>query len=313
VTAKVRLPENVFGLGSAVADLNLDGRPDFFVPHSNRLFLSTREGTYREAVELRETFAWKPLDGEDWPCGACFADLNRDGRLDLVLAIHHGPARNRVYLNDGLHNGVPKFRDVTAEVGLGDPVPVRCPHVEVQDFDNDGWPDIYLSAAWLEDGKVTPLVYRNTGVRDGLPRFVAPRPVKTANAYFPAGPSADYDGDGRVDLFLVNWFAGNHSRLLRNTSAERSWLTVRVAGRTMNRMGVGAKIAVYSAGSMGKAEGLLGYQEIGIGFGYASGQMPVAHFGLGDAATVDVRVTLPNGVTLDRPNQRAKQVLVVNE
>ena len=202
---------------------------------------------------------------------------------------------------------------MTVEVGLGDPVPVRCPHVEVQDFDNDGWPDIYLSAAWLEDGKVTPLVYRNTGVDGGLPRFVAPRPVKTANAYFPAGPSADYDGDGRVDLFLVNWFGGNHSRLLRNVSPERNWLSVRVAGRTMNRMGVGAKVAVYSVGSVGKDEGLLGYQEIGIGYGYASGQMPVAHFGLGDTATVDVRVTLPNGQTIDRPNQRAKQVVVVDE
>jgi hypothetical protein len=307
VTAKAGLPENVFGLGSAVADLNGDGRPDVFVPHSNRLFLSTKDGMYREAVELRETFAWKPLDGEDWPCGACFADLNRDGRLDLVLAIHHGPARNRVYLNDGLKDGVPKFRDVTAEVGLGDAVPVRCPHVEVQDFDNDGWPDIYLSAAWLEDGKVTPLVYRNTGVRDGLPRFVAPKPVATANAYFPAGPSADFDGDGRVDLFLVNWFAGNHSRLLRNASPEQNWLTVRVTGRTMNRMGVGAKVAVYAAGS------LLGHQEIGTGYGYASGQMPVAHFGLGEATTVDVRVTLPSGKTLERPKVRAKQVLVVDE
>lgn len=82
VTKDVGLPENLFGLGAAVADLNDDGLPDLFVPHSNRMFLSTADGKYREAVELSPVFAWKPLDGEDWPCGACFADLNRDGRLD---------------------------------------------------------------------------------------------------------------------------------------------------------------------------------------------------------------------------------------
>ena len=98
---------------------------------------------------------------------------------------------------------------------LADVVPVRCPHVEIQDFDNDGWPDIYVSAAWLDDGKVTPLIYHHDGVRDGVPRFSPPRPIAMPMVYYPAGPSGDFDGDGRLDLFLINWFAGNHSRLLR--------------------------------------------------------------------------------------------------
>jgi enediyne biosynthesis protein E4 len=314
VTKVVGLPENLFGLGAAVADLNGDGRPDLFIPHSNRLFLSTKDGKFREVAELNDVFAWKPLDGEDWPCGAHFVDLNRDGRLDLVLSIHSVKARNRVYLNDGLKDGTPRFRDVTKEVGLGDTVPVRCPHVEVQDFDNDGWPDIYLSAALLVDGKVTPLIYRNTGVKDGLPRFEPSFPVKNANAYYPAGPSADYDGDGRLDLFLINWFANNHSRLLRNTSPERKWLDVRVTGKTTNRMGIGASVAVYAAGKLGKPEALLGFQEIAIGYGYASGQMPIAHFGLGDVGMVDVRVTLPGGkAVVDKVGVKANQVLVMSE
>jgi hypothetical protein len=313
VTKEMGLPEDMYGLGCAVADLNGDGRPDFFIAHSNRLFLSQPDGKYREATELRDVFAWKPLDNEDWPCGAVFADLNRDGRLDLVLTIHGKTARNRVFINDGLKDGVPQFRDVTKEVGLGDAVPVKCPHVEVQDFDNDGWPDIYTSAAWLEDGKVTPLIYRNLGVKDGLPRFAPPRPIKGPMVYYPAGPSADYDNDGRIDLFLVNWFQGDSCHLLHNDSPKRSWLNVRVVGKKMNRMGIGAKVAVYKAGQMGKAQALLGYQEIGIGYGYASGQVAVSHFGLGDEKSVDVRVTLPGGKVIERAKVEAERTLVLEE
>jgi hypothetical protein len=311
VTEHVGLPDGLFGLGLAVADVNGDGRPDFFVPHSNRFFLSTRGGKYTEPEELKKTFAWKPLDGEDWPCGAAFGDLNRDGRLDLVLAVHGKRARNRIYLNDGPKDGAPRFRDVSAAVGMPAEVPVRCPHVEVQDFDNDGWPDVYLSAAWLDkDGTVTPLVLRNTGLRDGLPRFAAPRPVKEPMVYFPAGPSADYDNDGRLDLFLVNWFPGNHCRLLRNDSPKRHWLDVQVVGTKMNRMGIGAQVKLFRAGKPGE---LLGFQEVSTGYGYASGQPARCHFGLGDEARADVEVRLPGGKIVRRPGVKAGQRLVVKE
>jgi len=308
------LPDDLFGLGSAVADVNDDGRPDFFIGHSNRFFLSTSDGKYVEPPELKKTFAWEPLHNEDWPCGAALGDLNRDGRLDLVLGIHGEPARNRVYINQGVKQGVPQFRDVTAQVGMPDAVPQKCPHVEIQDFDNDGWPDIYFSAAWLdEQGNVTPLVFRNAGLTNGLPRFTPPKKIAKPMVYYSTGPSGDYDGDGRVDLFLVNWFAGNHSRLLHNESPARHWLDVAVTGRRFNRDGVGSQVRVYRPGQAGKREALLGFQEISIGYGYGAGQAPVCHFGLGDAAEVDVSVRLPDGKTVIRKTIAADQRLLVEE
>ena len=307
------LPPDIFGLGLAVADVNEDGRADFFAGHSNRLFLSAPGNRYREAVELATVFKHAPFDAEDWPCGAAFGDLNRDGRMDLVVSAHSVKARNRVFLNEGMKDGALRFREITAEAGLADVVPVRCPHVEIQDFDNDGWPDIYVSAAWVDDGKVTPLIYHHDGVRDGVPRFSPPRPISMPMVYYPAGPSGDFDGDGRLDLFLINWFAGNHSRLLRNDAPAKSWLDVRVKGRTFNAMGIGSRVEVFAAGHLGEAQHRIGTQEIGTGFGYASGQPAACHFGLGGAETVDVEVRLPNSAIVKLPNIKAGQVLTVEQ
>ena len=318
VNAEVGLPDDIFGLGLAVADINDDGRPDFFVGHSNRMFLSAKGNKYVESDALNKTFAWTPADNEDWPCGAAFGDLNRDGLLDLVLAIHHEKARNRIYLNQGLTDGVPQFRDVTSQCGLPKQLANKSPHVEIQDFDNDGWPDIYLSTAWLDDdGSITPVIYRNLGVKGGVPKFKPNRGNKPNDniVYFPAGPSGDFDNDGRIDLFLINWFRGNHSRLLRNESArENHWLTVKVRGKTFNRQGIGSQVKIYSAGGLGKENALLGFQELSTGYGYASGQPAVCHFGLGSVEKVDLEVKLPNGKTVRRAGVTdINQVITIEE
>ena len=87
-------------------------------------------------------------------------------------------------------------------------------------------------------------------MRAGLPRFVPPRKIDGPMVYFPAGPSGDYDNDGRVDLFLINWFSENHSRLLHNESPRRHWLKVKGTGNSFNRMGIGSQIRVYRAGQL---------------------------------------------------------------
>lgn len=344
VSSAAGIPANVPGLGVAAADVNNDGWPDLFIAANgggNILLLNDGKGKFREAPDSRKTFAWPDAGGDNMICGVCIADVNRDGLLDIVIGQHYqapwqAPVPCRLYLNRGIKDGNPTFEDVTAAVGLK-PLPLKAPHVEIQDYDNDGWPDISVSIVKFADGKPFPVIFKHQGVRDGLPRFtedalaVNDFPTKEDQAikrsgdmfakvlkekkiiYMAPGPSGDFDNDGRLDMFLPNWWAESRSLLLRNETPGGNWLDVRVEGdKGVNRMGIGARVKVYTAGKLGNPAALLGCRDISTGYGYASAQPAAAHFGLGKDERVDVEVILPHGKgTLTQKDVKANQRLIM--
>ncbi|HYF00038.1 MAG TPA: VCBS repeat-containing protein, partial [Planctomycetota bacterium] len=179
VSTDVGLPSGIPGLGVAAGDVNNDGWPDVFIASregGNRLFLNDGKGKFREAACSPTLFDWNPpAKSDDSPAGAVFGDVNRDGLLDLVIGQHYStpwksPVAVRLYLNRGIESGEPRFEDVTEAVGL-DPLFIKAPHVEIQDFDNDGWPDISTSIVKFAGKTPHPVIFRGLGVRDGLPRF----------------------------------------------------------------------------------------------------------------------------------------------
>lgn len=328
VSKAVGLPD-VPGLGVAAADVNNDGFPDFFLASSrggNVLFLNDGKGKFREAAGSRKLFSWDAFGGtgsDNMVCGVCLADVNRDGLLDIVLGQHFSrpwiePVRNRLYLNRGVKEGEPTFEDVTDKVGLT-ALGMKSPHVEIQDFDNDGWPDLYFSTVKFKNDKPHPVIFRHQGIKDGLPQFrddawavndfpnAEDKSIQKTGAFFDKmvegqkviymapGPVGDFDNDGRLDMFLPNWWVKSRSLLLRNETPGGNWLRVRVEGRDgVNRMGIGSRIKVYPAGKFGDETALLGCRDIAVGYGYASGQPAYAHFGLGKFDKVDVHVILPH-------------------
>lgn len=341
------LTPDIPGLGVAAGDLNNDGWPDFFLcagRGGNRLFLNDGRGKFSELQSARSTFDWSTLDpkptGDDTPCGVAFGDVDRDGLVDIVLGHHYSspwkaPVFNRLYRNRGIRDGVPEFVDATEPSGLKR-LPMKAPHVDIQDFDNDGWPDLAMSMVKFASGRAYPLVFRNVGQR-GAPRFDErtldkndfptddDREVRRTGEFFdkmiregkiiysaPA-PVGDFDRDGRLDIFLANWWIESPSLLLRNETQGGHWLDVAVApAKGVNRMGLGAVVRIYEAGKLGQADALLGQREVSASQGYTSGNEAAAHFGLGTVQTIDVEVTLPHGQgKLQRRDVKCDQRIVV--
>jgi enediyne biosynthesis protein E4 len=287
VTAAVGLPQDIVGLGVAVADLTGDRRQDIFVAGSNQLLIA--DGESFQQVDS-SVFAWPPIGEEDLVTGVSIADVNRDGHLDIALGHHFNSTVDdgalvpvRLFLNRG--DG--QFEDVTEAAGLVG-LPTKGPHVELNDMDNDGWPDLVTTAS-AADG-TRPAVFRHAGLNGDIPTFSAPDGLGSPQ-YWVAGPTSDIDRDGRLDVFLVEFDPVLPSLMLRNETASGHWLEVS-AGSELG-YGVGWRADVFESGGAGDGAALLGARDITTTQGYSSGVAPVAHFGLGEVDRVDVRLVPP--------------------
>ena len=131
--------------------------------------------------------------------GVLLLDYDRDGWLDIyftnaptvAMALRGETARGALYHNN--HDGT--FTDVTEKAGLRTP----CFGMggAVGDFNNDGWPDIYLTCL---GGNV---LYRNNG--DGTFTDVTAKAGVREGRWSTGAAFGDYDGDGFVDLFVTNY------------------------------------------------------------------------------------------------------------
>jgi hypothetical protein len=127
--------------------------------------------------------------------GVGVGDFNRDGLPDLFFAGNQ--VSSRLYLNKGNC----RFEDVTDKAGLA--TTAWCTGVSVVDINNDGWPDIYVCVS----GKVPGARRRNLlfiNRQDGTFTEQAAGYGLADTAYSTQALFFDYDGDGRLDMYLVN-------------------------------------------------------------------------------------------------------------
>jgi len=227
--------------GSAVAagDYDNDGRVDLFVTtirEGNHLYHNDGNGTFTDVTSRAGVGG-----GRRASVSAAFFDYDRDGRLDLFVAnyvqfdrpyldrvspyclwkglrVFCGPTgvagdTNVLYHN----NGDGTFTDVTRAAGLLNPE-LKSLGVVTADLDDDGWPDVYVAS----DSTIQAL-YRNrgNGTFEDVSLLSGAGYSQEGRAQSGMGVDAgDYDGDGRLDLFVTT-FQDDYKTLYHNDGSLR--------------------------------------------------------------------------------------------
>src|SRR6266566_2261412 len=218
VTERAGLKGEGFGMGVAAADYDNDGYIDLYVTGygGNHLYHNNGNGTFTDLTKRLG------VGGGGWSTSAGWIDYDRDGRLDLFVpryldwdfekgAILCGDSRGtRAYCHPENFKGTTNilyhqkpdgtFEDVSIKAGIADP-DGKALGVAFADFDNDGWPDIFVA-----NDSVRQSLYHNKG--DGAFEDIA---VMSGAGYDENGKTfagmgvdcADYDNDGLIDLFIT--------------------------------------------------------------------------------------------------------------
>jgi hypothetical protein len=205
------------GLNMNHADYDNDGDKDVLVlrgawlrndgRHPNSLLRNDGNGWFEDVTEEAGLLSLHPTQTAQW------GDFDNDGHLDLFIGNESTPEQRspcELYRN----NGDGTFTNVAAEAGVAHVGFVKG--VACGDFDNDGRLDLYLSRITQAN-----VLYRNTGVEDGVPKFVdvsATARVTEPRNSFPTW-FWDYDNDGWLDLFVAP-FPGFEANTLDQIAAD---------------------------------------------------------------------------------------------
>ena len=311
---------NVWGAGfqPGWVDFDNDGDPDLYVVNDmgpriqpNVLWRNeglADDGFWSFADVSTGSGADQRIDGMALAVG----DYDLDGFLDFYMT---DIGDNVLLKNNG--DGA-RFTDTTKEAGVG----IGMVGVKQRvtwgamffDYDNDGLEDLYVVSGHLRVRGFTEdydyereqpnVLLRNNG--DGTFTNVSRQSGADDPGIGRGGVFLDFDDDGCLDLFVVNY--GQRARLFRNEcDSGNNWLVFETVGTASNRNGIGARITVESGGRTQ-------IREVSGGSSHMGQNMLGAHFGLGKATVADsVKITWPSGVEQTLTAVAANQRLRVTE
>ena len=202
----------IWKLGSTFADVNNDGLLDIYVCRFNApnlLYINQGNGTFKEAAHA------SGLDVNDSSVMAAFCDYDRDGWLDVyittnILDTAKHPSGQRGYLFHNNRDGT--FTNVTDPAGITGET--QSHSATWWDYDNDGWPDLYVA----NDYGVPDKLYHNN--RDGTFTDTLDHVLPHTSYYSMGSDSGDVNNDGLIDFFVADMAPATHEKDQRSAAAD---------------------------------------------------------------------------------------------
>ncbi len=219
VTAKAGVEDKgeaaaIWKQGATFVDVNNDGRLDLYVCRYNApnlLYINQGDGTFKEMAHAYG------LDVTDASVMAAFCDYDRDGWLDVfvqtnLLNLHEHPQGQPNHLFHNNRNGT--FTEVTERAGI---TGEAQGHSAIWwDFDDDGWPDLYVANDFAAPDKL----YRNN--HDGTFTNVIDQVVPHMPYSSMGSDLGDVNNDGRIDLLTTEMAATTHQKDQRTMAETRN-------------------------------------------------------------------------------------------
>ncbi|MBO0948323.1 VCBS repeat-containing protein [Fibrella sp. HMF5405] len=231
------------GGGVALGDFDNDGRTDVFFTGNqvpNRLFLNQTEPGSHD-LHFRDITTASGVDGAGkWCSGVAMVDINNDGQMDLYVGATVSKdsvkRENLLYVNQGVRNGVPIFKELAREYGVADNG--HTTNAAFFDYDNDGDLDLYVLTNTTEDrspgtyhdkiangaSKTTDRLYRNDfNPKLGHPVFtnVSKQEGIQMEGYGLGLNITDLNRDGWRDVYVTNDYLTDDLLWINQHSADK--------------------------------------------------------------------------------------------
>jgi len=291
------------GLGAVFTDFDLDGRLDLYVANDadpNQLYRNLADPSSDLGFRFVDVARREHVADPNAGMGIAAADVNRDGRPDLVVTNSRGQL-HAAYRSEGA-----SFEDARPELAAAIGTGSTGWGVSWADLDLDGDLDLALANGAIpvtslrKDAQRVQIV-ENVAKPSAMERFAS---VGTGVGLERVAPvngrglaAADYDNDGDLDIAVNS--IGGPLVLLRNDAPSRHWLEVR--------------LAAFAPGAIVTAtlpNGRRLVREVHAGSSYLSSEDPRVHFGLGNVRRLQaLEVRLPDGRIVRRTNVAADRVV----